>query len=518
MCSLAEGPPPPADGCITVCEENGDLVTIHASNAPVNYTPRIAGFEYPSISTSTETLCSLATDEAAQSAFQPHVDEVSLWKQAWYTCRVHGVTEMLDELSKNDSAPWPITMLACGCRNTVTWANSFRGSLYPHLMLSPDEMINEFSAAKDWEESEIRAFAWHQHTNKCAVAWKDNTVKIFISGSDVVPTLKHRHQRGVSCLAWKPLSATVLAVGCHGCILIWHIDPNSQSTRPTASAAQVLSHNGHAPITCLSWDPRGRLLVSSSPSDTAILVWDVPREACVPLRRAGGGGVALLRYSPDSSKLFASSPSQVFRVWETRTWTCEKWTQLSGRCQSACWSPDGRFLLFCTENEPAIFALNFIHSGSKTGGAESAIKCADVSELAIDCDGQETRVGGLIQDMVWDNSGERLAVLFKGNPETGNAGDLIALFNTRLTPTLQLIPSGFVRGEPGEVPELISFKPNFNRGALLTICWHSGKVTFIPLLFIPSSTMAENGAIPAHFTQKSTPLPQELFSVSNSNK
>lgn len=42
MCSLAEGPPPPADGCITVCEENGDLVTIHARNAPVNYTPRIA--------------------------------------------------------------------------------------------------------------------------------------------------------------------------------------------------------------------------------------------------------------------------------------------------------------------------------------------------------------------------------------------------------------------------------------------------------------------------------------------
>lgn len=43
-------------------------------------------------------------------------------------------------------------------------------------------MIHEFSTAKDWQESEIRAFAWHQHTNKCAVAWKDNTIKIFISG------------------------------------------------------------------------------------------------------------------------------------------------------------------------------------------------------------------------------------------------------------------------------------------------------------------------------------------------
>ncbi|XP_072179131.1 aladin-like [Diadema setosum] len=513
MCSLTEGPSPPPEGYITVCEENGDLVTISARSAPVNYTPRVTGLEYPIISASTESLCSLATDEAAQTAFLPHVTDVSLWKQAWYTCRVHGLSEMLDEVSKNETAPWPVTMLACGCLSTVTWVNSFRGSLYPHLMLSPDDMIQEFSRGRDWRESEIRAFAWHQHTNKCAVAWRDNTIKIFTSGSDIVPTLKHRHQRGVSCLAWKPLSATVLAVGCHSCILIWHIDPNSLSTRPTASAAQVLSYASHAPVTCLSWDPRGRLLVSASPRDTAILVWDVPRESCVPLRRAGGGGGALLRYSPDSSKLFASSPSQVFRVWETKSWSCEKWTQLSGRCQSACWSPNGRFLLFCTEGEPAIFCLNFLHSAGKTGGAENAIKCADTSEVTMMCGDQEVRIGGLIQDMVWNCTGERLAVLFKANRETENSGDLIAIFNTRLTPTLQLIPSGFIRGEPGEIPELISFKPGFQHGALLTICWQSGKVTFVPLFFIPSAALADNQAIPASFGSKTTPLPQELFSV-----
>ena len=36
-------------------------------------------------------------------------------------------------------------------------------------------------------------------------------------------------------------------------------------------------------------------------------------EACVPLRRVGGGGVTSLVWSPDGGKLFASCPSPFFR-------------------------------------------------------------------------------------------------------------------------------------------------------------------------------------------------------------
>ena len=107
------------------------------------------GFEYPRISTSTESVCSLANEEAALSAFQPHVDEVSLWKQAWYTCRVHGITEMLDELSKNETGKecskfycpkqtperWNGNLLCSINRGPGShWAAPDRPLLYPFLV------------------------------------------------------------------------------------------------------------------------------------------------------------------------------------------------------------------------------------------------------------------------------------------------------------------------------------------------------------------------------------------------
>ncbi len=38
-------------------------------------------------------------------------------------------------------------------------------------------------------------------------------------------------------------------------------------------------------------------------------------------------------WSPDGLRVFAASVSGVFRVWETQSWTCEVWTNLSGRCK-----------------------------------------------------------------------------------------------------------------------------------------------------------------------------------------
>ena len=51
------------------------------------------------------------------------------------------------------------------------------------------------------------------------------------------------------------------------------------------------------------------------------------------VKRAKGGGLALVSWSPDGQRVFASSVSAVFRVWETQGWTCEKWTHPSGRCK-----------------------------------------------------------------------------------------------------------------------------------------------------------------------------------------
>lgn len=60
-----------------------------------------------------------------------------------------------------------------------------------------------------------------------------------LSLSATTPTLKHRLQRSVAAVQWKPLCASALAVACQNCLLVWHVDPCSLSTRfvnPSVSA------------------------------------------------------------------------------------------------------------------------------------------------------------------------------------------------------------------------------------------------------------------------------------------
>ncbi|XP_022099900.1 aladin-like isoform X2 [Acanthaster planci] len=503
--------PPPREGFMVLRELHEDLLTAQFKDADLS--KQIAqGLTLPRVTLGVETLSSLATDEDAPSAFLPCDAHLPLWKKAWYLYKENGTCGLLNELTKrNTEAPSVMSTVACGCLAAIRWSSSLRGSFYPHMVLPNEKIVSQFSQTCSWEESAIRALAWHPHTNKCAVAWNDDVVRIFTANSDLVPTLKHRVQRCVACITWKPLSASDLAVACLACILIWHIDPSSLSIRPSASCAQILSQSGHGPITSLAWDPRGRILVSASPCDTAMRVWDVARETCVALRRNGGGGVSLLRWSADNTKLFAATPSKMFRVWETKTWSCEKWLDLLGHCQAACWSPDSNMLLFCTENKPIIYALGFKDIGVSRG-AKTAVQCADMSKVMLQCRTEETSVGGLIQDMAWDPTGERLAVLFK--PHDKDTDNLIVLFSTRLEPVLELIPSGFVRGEPGQIPELIAFKPNFRQGALLTVCWQSGEVSYIPLMFMPTQAIKDTANSTFKIPGANAPLSKELFSLS----
>lgn len=55
--------------------------------------------------------------------------------------------------------------------------------------------------------------------------------RLLLSLSATTPTLKHRLQRSVAAVQWKPLCASALAVACQNCLLVWHVDPCSLSTR-----------------------------------------------------------------------------------------------------------------------------------------------------------------------------------------------------------------------------------------------------------------------------------------------
>lgn len=72
----------------------------------------------------------------------------------------------------------------------------------------------------------------------------------------VSPLLKYKYQKCISCLSWRPLNASDLAIGCLNGIVIWSLDPTSVAVRPSASNVTFLQAPGHTPITSLAWDPR----------------------------------------------------------------------------------------------------------------------------------------------------------------------------------------------------------------------------------------------------------------------
>uniref|UniRef100_A0A671WAT6 Achalasia, adrenocortical insufficiency, alacrimia n=1 Tax=Sparus aurata TaxID=8175 RepID=A0A671WAT6_SPAAU len=494
MCSLALFPPPLPSGQTTLCESNNELLsgtTTEDQLKQVWSSPLSLYFPRESLKLHSRT------ESSSKAAFLDHSE--TLWMRSAATSE-HTLLE------------------GSGCILALLQkVSSFHGSLFPHLTLSSEDMIAEFSQVLNWSDCVVRAFAWHPHTDKFAVALLDDSIKIYNPKSATTPTLKHRLQRSVAAVQWKPLCASALAVACQNCLLVWHVDPCSLSTRPSSGCAQVLSHPGHSPVTSIAWSPSGSLLVSASPMDTAMMVWDVASESCVPLQRVGGGGVSFLSWSPDGSHVLASTPSALFRVWETRMWTCERWPCVKGRCQSGCWSPDGSRLLFTVQGEMVIYALTFTDTPGVglCGGPQAAAVVADLSETTFNTPDGDIIVGGEIQSLAWDSTGERLAVLLKGDPHAADRPAIIAVFKTRTSPIFELLPCGFVQGERGAEPRLMQFHPSFQHGALLTVCWSSGRITHVPFYFlsagVPHCGLSGSPSLPRPQTVPADFANQSLF-------
>ncbi|MBN3317693.1 AAAS protein, partial [Atractosteus spatula] len=487
MCSLALFPPPLPAGQVSLYESSNELV----SGSTLDSYQR-QEWDPPSLLIPKDTLKPHSRlESSSKAAFIDHQE--ALWMRSANAWRDAGLMGLLDEIANSvDEVPrWMAVGSGCSLA-LLRWMSSFHGSLFPHLALSSEDMVVEFSQVLDWANCSVRGFAWHPHTDKFAVALLDDSVRVYNAKSATSPTLKHRLQRNVAALAWKPLCASALAVACQNCVLVWHVDPTSLSTRPSSGCAQVLSHPGHSPVTSLAWAPSGSVLLSASPVDTAMMVWDVAGESCVPLQRVGGGGVTFLSWSPDGSRVLASTPSALFRVWETRMWTCDRWPCLKGRCQTGCWSPDGSRLLFCVQGEAVIYALTFTDAPGEPlgggGGSKAAAVVADLSETTFRTEGGELRVGGEVQALAWDPRGERLAVLLKGDPEAVDHPAFIAVFKTRTSPVFELLPCGFIQGEAGAEPRLIQFHPHFQKGALLTVCWSNGRISHVPFYFVSART------------------------------
>lgn len=91
--------------------------------------------------------------------------------------------------------------------------------------------------SRDWATSPIRYISWHPHCFKLAVATVDDTIRIYTDDINNVPVIKSGFQKCITSMAWRPLSAGELAVGCQSGILLWTLDPKSHVIRPLSQVA-----------------------------------------------------------------------------------------------------------------------------------------------------------------------------------------------------------------------------------------------------------------------------------------
>ncbi|XP_003707492.2 aladin [Megachile rotundata] len=355
------------------------------------------------------------------------------------------------------------------------------------LPISGSGSVVDVVHTRDWEASLIRCISWHPHCPRLAVVTRDDRMRIFSQGIPVVPILRHSAQKSVCCVSWRPLAGKELAVACHGGVLVWTIELGAASN--SLSHAVFLKHRNHAPVTNVTWHPQGDLLVSCSPADTSMIVWDTSRKEGVPLRRVGGGGICFTRWSTCGSHLFSATCRNIFRIWNTGVatpWHVDKWTVPSGRVAVACFGPNLTLLFASTEDPTTIFSLPLqknIFDVKKTSFDEvqMAVPLIDLAKVNFSSDDDYVSVGGRIVAMEWDPTGKYLAILFQDSP-------WIALVKTKLgnlSRVIELKPGCLIKGFPGEVPNCMNFYQKCNDKSsviCLTIAWSSGRIQHFPIV------------------------------------
>lgn len=177
--------------------------------------------KHPIIHITRDLLHPAAIFETSRELFLP-VDEPFL-KRFVQTLHSQGLIEALSFASKHRQ------FFVSKTASTVLFLLNATNKLQTKLNFSAVKEVAQpqLAQTKNWSNSTIRCIAWHSFNLKIAVASLDDSVRIFTSDQAVVPVLKSKQQRNISCLAWRPLSNSELAVGCEDGIIVWDVDPFS---------------------------------------------------------------------------------------------------------------------------------------------------------------------------------------------------------------------------------------------------------------------------------------------------
>ncbi|KAG0026546.1 hypothetical protein BGZ82_009415 [Podila clonocystis] len=356
----------------------------------------------------------------------------------------------------------------------------------------------------------IRTIAFHPHQPVLAMALWDNSVWVYDLAHKAwyASPLAHRtYQSRVMTLQWKPMSGTILTVGCEAGVSVWHVyrgkyiqDPFSEQGAKTLVPSQekpsTSPNNGKDPdwdgisrfgeigaVDQMAWDPRGELLaVTSSAHSSIVYIRDAATNQITELAgtiphvtrsKTSPVGVCILTnkvcalaWSPSGEHLVVGYQSGLARIFSAATWEAVDITDLGGAVQSACWTPDGYNLIYTLVDDHVLRALHFEKRGGELSwiklnyvtlslqdkdvrryqdeAGESPAKAAELRRRLGGVELEDLRAFGSVEQVVLDPNGERLVVRFRNTDLLG-----VVLVRPTGTPLRDLdifMPLGFIRG------------------------------------------------------------------------
>lgn len=217
-----------------------------------NYIPELE--QYPTINLKNELLNPSAHRFSVGHSFIP-VESESVPKRISRTFFDGGFWESLAEARSEktrEQAPL-ISKTADYIAHLLDLYSRFKLKVFPHTQQLSAERIAQYAETRcdlcslysiyrcyyktcsyifcrDWVNSSVRYIAWHVHLFKLAVAGVDDVVRVYSKITDnnagMGPVLKSPTQTQITCMAWRPLCAFELVVGCRQGLCFWIIDNN----------------------------------------------------------------------------------------------------------------------------------------------------------------------------------------------------------------------------------------------------------------------------------------------------
>ncbi|KAG6609949.1 aladin isoform X1 [Phytophthora cinnamomi] len=339
------------------------------------------------------------------------------------------------------------------------------------------EPLEPAELAADAGES-IVDLSWHPTRNLLAVAQLDGVVALYHVESATwdARVLEHAKQVDVGSVEWGKFTGDTLAVACRFGVFLWKVPPKEKEP----VLLEILKHPSNAPFSQVCWNADGSLLAAFGKGSKAVIVFDAVFSRKTELQSPYK--LSALHWSPTGEYLFVTTESGVSLMWETLTWKRETWEVAAGGCG---WSSDGRCMLVALRNSALLYPYIFQDCPPSID--------AQISSPALDFDEKElfsldrstsAIVGGNVQNIAWDPSGTRVAVTYRttamGSHQAGTS-KLVAIFSVAWEPFLIFTRSGLLRGPPNAgVPRKLAFASNFKHGALLSVAWSSGLISFHP--------------------------------------